>query len=176
MKVAICIGHNSRNKGAFSLYLNQSEFDYNTRIAKLVKDEMPDCIEVFNRFYENSYSREIENLAKRVNLNEFDLVVELHFNAAVPSARGCEALYYHNSILGKKYADSFCEAITYEYFSENRGSKPLSLETDRGFLFVQKMKAPAIILEPFFGSNSEAKNFINAQRYADTIVKWLKCL
>src|SRR5690606_9768909 len=175
MKVAICIGHNSKNKGAFSLYLNQTEFDYNTRIANIVKQQLPN-VELFNRYNAWGYTKEIENLAARVNRKDFDLVVELHFNAAVPSAEGYEALYYHKSTKGNKYAESFCEAIGNEYGGINRGTKPLSQDTDRGFLFVQKMKAPAIILEPFFGSNKEATKFINAQRYADTLAKWIKCL
>lgn len=174
MKVAICIGHNSRHKGAFSLYLNATEFDYNTRIARLVKGQLNDHVEVFNRYYAWGYNKEIQNLADRVNRKVFDLVVELHFNAAAPSAEGYEALYFHTSKKGKEYAKSFCEAMGNEYGGINRGAKPLSKDTDRGFLFVQKMKAPAIILEPFFGSNKEATKFINAQRYADTLVSWLK--
>jgi len=160
MKVAICIGHNSRNKGAFSLYLNQSEFDYNTRIANLVKQQID--VEIFNRYKTTGYTKEIENLALRVNRKEFDLVVELHFNAAAPTAEGYEALYFHTSTKGKEYAKSFCNAIGNEFGGVNRGAKPLSKDTDRGFLFVQKMNAPALILEPFFGSNKEATKFINA--------------
>lgn len=176
MKTAICIGHNSKNKGAFSLYLNQNEYDYNTRIANLVSKQLPNTIEVFNRYQDTGYNKEIENLSKRVNRSKFDLVMELHFNAAIPQANGCEALYFHKSKLGKQYAESFCNAVNKEYKTVNRGSKPLFSDVNRGFGFVQKINTPAIILEPFFGSNLEAQLFINAQRYADTIVKWINCL
>ena len=38
MKIAICVGHNSRSKGAFSKFLNQTEFDYNKRVAEILKE------------------------------------------------------------------------------------------------------------------------------------------
>ncbi|OBQ56091.1 N-acetylmuramoyl-L-alanine amidase [Tamlana sp. s12] len=176
MKIAICIGHNKINKGAFSLYLNDSEFDYNTRVANYVKDYFGDSLDVYNRIKSSGYKEEISNLAERVNKVDYDLVMELHFNAAIPQAKGVEALYFYSSRKGKRFAKGFCEAVKMEYGSSSRGAKPLRKDSDRGFGFVQKIKAPAIILEPFFGSNVEAKKFMDAKRYANTLINWINCI
>ena len=44
MKIALTIGHNSKSQGLFSKYLNSTEFEYNTRVANLVKSELPNSI------------------------------------------------------------------------------------------------------------------------------------
>lgn len=175
MKVAICVGHNHKQKGAFSKRLNQSEYDYNNRVAKLVQEKIPNS-EIFNRKYLGGYNTEMEDLAKRVNAKDFDLAIELHFNSLNEQSNGCEALYFHKSVKAKKHAESFCETIVMEYGIKNRGIKALSNSNQNGFGFVKKINAPAIVLEPFFGSNIEANNFINVQRYADTIVRWIECI
>lgn len=172
MKIAICIGHNEVNKGAFSLYIKQPEWDYYRAIA----ERMRDVADIYYRQYVGSYNQEISNLAKAVNKQNYDLVIELHFNAAVPSANGCEALYYKNSIKGRAAAKLYCEVIKTNYGSRNRGAKSLSKDTDRGFLFLQKMKAPAIIVEPFFGSNKEALEFKDKLFHETVLREFIKKL
>ena len=174
MRIALCIGHNSIAQGAHSPFLGTTEYLFNTRVAALVQEKLPG-VEIFTRKWQNSYTKEITELAERVNSKKFDLAVELHFNSSITGANGVEALYFHKSKTGLLMAESFCETIVMEYGSKDRGAKPLSSTTQNGFGFVQKMKAPAIILEPFFGSNSEAQNFINIERYANAIVSWINC-
>lgn len=176
MKVAIVIGHNSRGQGKFSKFLNATEYEYNTRVANIIKDELGKDATVFNRRQNNGYNAEITELAKRVNSQHFDLAIELHFNAFNEKANGCEALYFHKSLIGKEYAASFCKAIHDEYGAINRGAKFLNSESQNGYGFLQKMKAPALILEPFFGDHPEAEKFINVHRYACVIVEWIKTL
>lgn len=173
-KVAICIGHNKKHQGAVSLFLNSTEFAYNSRVAALVKAQLGTSVDLYNRKFFGSYTKEMEDLSHRVNQENYTAVIELHFNAAVPGVEGCEALHFHTSKAGQYFADTFCDAIVEEYGSRNRGAKPLSKDTDRGYGFVQKMKAPAIIVEPFFGSNREALEFVNVKRYADTLTCWIE--
>lgn len=155
--------------------MGTTEYLFNTRVASLVQEKLKD-VYVFTRKWQNSYTKEITELANRVNKEQFDLVVELHFNSSITGANGVEALYFHKSKQGSMIAENYCEAIVMEYGSKNRGAKPLSASNQNGFGFVQKMKAPAIILEPFFGSHKEALEFNNVERYANTMVKWLECL
>lgn len=176
MKIAICIGHNNRAQGMFSKRLNATEYEFNTRVANIIKDEIGKDATVFNRRQNSGYNAEITELANRVNSQKFDLAIELHFNAFNEKANGCEALYFHKSIKGKEYAESFCKVISNEYGSINRGAKPLSLVSQNGYGFVQKMKAPSLILEPFFGDHPEAEKFINVQRYACAVVEWINNL
>ena len=175
-KVAICIGHNKKHQGAVSLFLNSTEFAYNSRVAALIKKELGSKVDLYNRKFLGSYTKEMEDLSHRVNKENYTAVIELHFNSAVPSASGCEALYFNGSQAGKYFADTFCDAIVKEYGSRNRGAKPLSTDTNRGYGFVQKMKAPAVIVEPFFGSHIEALDFLNVKRYAETLTQWIECI
>ncbi|MCB0460341.1 MAG: N-acetylmuramoyl-L-alanine amidase [Flavobacteriaceae bacterium] len=174
MKIALCIGHNSIAQGAKSPFLGTTEYLFNNRVAILVQQKL-EGVEIFTRKWQNSYVKEITELSNRVNQKSFDLAFELHFNSSMTGANGVEALYFHKSTKGKSLAESFCETIEMEYSSKNRGAKPLSGTNQNGFGFVQKMKAPAIILEPFFGSHKEALDYINVERYANAIVKWLQC-
>ena len=173
MKIAICVGHNSRSKGAFSKFLNQTEFDYNKRVAGILKEISCHDIHIFYRKSQNSYNKEISELADQVNKHHFDLALELHFNSFNGIANGVEALYFHNSKVGLELATEFSKRISFVYDSLNRGAKPLTNDGQNGFGFVQKLKAPAIILEPFFGDNEEAIKFINVQKYAETLNDWI---
>lgn len=169
MKIALCIGHNSINQGAKSLYLNESEWVYNKEIAEC----MDDVCDIYYRSNGGGYKNEIKRLANQVNQKDYDLVMEMHYNAAVPEASGCEALYFHSSIKGKEYAEKFCQTITQNYLTKNRGAKPVSSENQRGYYFLQKMKAPAIILEPFFGTNNEALLFKDKYLYEQILRKYI---
>lgn len=173
MKIAICVGHNSRNKGAFSKYLNQTEFDYNKRVAEILKKISCNDVQIFYRKWQNGYNKEISELANKVNKHNFDLALELHFNSYNTIANGAEALYFHKSKIGLELATAFSQRISFIYDIENRGAKPLKNESQNGFGFVQKLKAPALILEPFFGDNKEAEKFINVQKYAETLNDWI---
>lgn len=170
MRIACVIGHNSVNKGATSLYLGEPEYTYNKSIA----DSLRDVCDVYERYYNSGgYDDEIKDLADRVNRVNYGLVFELHYNAAVPSAHGCEALYHYKTSKGDVYAELFCEILTRNYGLYNRGAKSTK-EGGRGFLFLDMIKAPAIILEPFFGSNIEAKEFKDKLFYETVLREFIK--
>lgn len=173
MKIAICVGHNSRSKGAFSKYLNQTEFDFNKRVAEILKQISCNEVQIFYRKWQNSYNKEISELANQVNKQHFDLALEMHFNSFNGIANGVEALYFHKSKIGLELATAFSQRISFIYDIQNRGAKPLNNESQNGFGFVQKMKAPALILEPFFGDNKEALKFQDPSKYACSIKEWL---
>lgn len=169
MKTALCIGHNSNNQGAYSLYLQESEWMYNSSIAIRMKD----VADIYYREDAGGYTNEIIRLAKQVNKQPYDLAIEMHFNAAIPSAHGCEALYYSGSKKGEEYAQLFCEIITRNYGTRNRGAKQISTPQERGYGFLHNIDAPAIILEPFFGSNIEAVQYTDKKMYECVLREFL---
>lgn len=151
MRTAFVIGHTAKDKGAYSPYFKLSEWDFYKEVLKHIPEA--------NVFYHNphfsGYTTRIKNTANKLNKVNFDLVIELHFNAATPQANGCETLYYFASKTSRDYAKTFSDTVTRwtGIKSRNGGLKPLTNKKDRGFASVYFPKAPTILIEPFFGSN-----------------------
>lgn len=153
MKIAVVVGHHSKDGGAYSEYLKTNEFNFYSQVVKQLKD--------VNVFYHNEnikgYTSRIKDTATRINNFKADLVIECHFNAASPNAHGCETLYYFNSKKGKEYAQKFSDLVNRrtDIKLRNGGLKALVNSNDRGFASVYYPKAPAILVEPFFGTSME---------------------
>ena len=164
MKIAVVIGHNEKNKGAYSNLLKTSEFTYNSELAKLLP---------FYIYFENatitSYTKRMQELASRINKSNFDLVVGLHINALNGVAEGCECLYYKNSVYGKRWAEIISEKVAKEYGTKNRGAKE-RIEQDRGGAFLKYINAPTVIYEPFFGDNKESLLFKDINKHAKILI------
>ena len=172
MKIAIVVGHHKKSKGAYSPFLKVSEWDF--------YNEVVSCIPCVSVFYHDenisSYTERIKNTASKVNKYPFDLVIELHFNAASEVANGCETLYYFNSSKGKEYAKQFSELVHEETGIKlrNNGLKALVNDKDRGFASVYYTTAPTILIEPFFGSNeSDCNKITDAKNMARILNKFL---
>src|SRR5690606_15283777 len=169
MKVAIVVGHTSNgDKGAYSEHLAMTEYDYNLQVANHMKFLRPDKYDIYTHTIQDYYSR-WKSMAEKLNSKNYELVIELHFNAATPAANGTETLYYFNSKKGRDYAKTLSKGIVEEFGTTIRGvegSKALITKGDRGFYAVYLPKAVALIVEPFFGSNPEAKKFQDYKKYA----------
>lgn len=174
LRVAIVIGHTIKgDKGAYSEILKLSEYDYNYEVATHLKGMANSNVgyDVYSHTIRD-YGPRQSALAAKINHLNYDYVLELHFNAASPQANGTENLYYFSSEKGKKIAQILSKEISKEYKTTLRGTlgaKALVNSNDRGFGFVKKMKAPAVIVEPFFGSNIEASKFSNTSMYAKVL-------
>lgn len=164
MRVALVVGHTkSGDKGAYSKALETTEFDYWIDVANMVKDLGKglniDIYDLYTHQIQNYYNRQ-SALASYINNSgiEYDYVIELHFNAASPIANGTECLHYFASEKGKKASQKLSKYISDEYGTTLRGvkgSKALVNKNDRGYWFAYLVRYPAIIYEPFFGSNEE---------------------
>ena len=157
-KVAIIVGHNERREGAQAIYpLNQSEFDFNNSVAKAMLQAARGHnleLKIFNRYYQRSYSREIREVYARVNAWDADYSTELHFNSGPFTAKGTEVLSSGSSgslKLANATQDILCEVFQ-RRGRENRKVK-VRRKGSRGYLSLVAGSAPAIIPEPFFGSN-----------------------
>jgi N-acetylmuramoyl-L-alanine amidase len=179
MNVGLVIGHttNGLDKGAFSKFLGLSESEYWVRVLAMMpsfhQGMTITCYAHSNNKSYDYYKRQLET-SSIMNRQNFDLVAELHFNSATPSANGVETLYYFSSKKGKIAAEIFSYAVHENYESKLRGvngAKALVNKDDRGARFVMMQKAPAIVFEPFFGSNEdECKEFADYSKMKNTIL------
>ena len=169
-KIAIVIGHHKFSKGAKSNYL-LSEWDLMSEVAENLKD-------VADIFYHNpkigGYNSRQKVMGKKTS--EYNIVFELHYNAASPQANGCEALYYFSNNEGKAIAEEFCLLVNSKMGIKNRGAKALHSENQRGFGFVYNMKGTAIILEPFFGTSCKDVNLFDKTIYTNILRQFIKTL
>lgn len=152
-KAAIVIGHTALRKGAYSPYLGMSEFDFNKKVAESLRD----VSDIYtHESYNLGYTSMVKRTAAKINKNDYDLVLELHFNSSdKPEANGSEALCYFSNKKAKHLAIRFCELMADTYSIRPRGAKALYNKNQRGFAAVFYPKPTTLILEPFFGSNNK---------------------
>lgn len=169
MKVALVVGHHENSKGAYSPYLKTSEWDFYNDVVDCVKD-----VDVY--FHDTnirSYTARIKHTARKLNAQNYDLVIELHFNSSDnPSANGCETLYYFASKKGRDYANSFSYVVN-EWTGiklRNGGLKALTNTKDRGYASVFYPAAPTILIEPFFGSSRKDCDLIESPELVASII------
>jgi N-acetylmuramoyl-L-alanine amidase len=157
-KIAIIVGHNKRSQGAQSIEpIGRSEFDFNSELAEIMETKANNFqfeVKVFSREYLGSYRKEIKKVYKEVNNWDADYSTELHFNSAVFTVAGSEVLSS-----GSQKSINFAELTQKEQVKlfgregkTDRGIK-IRKKGSRGYLSLVSGKAPAIIVEPFFGSN-----------------------
>ena len=178
-KVAFVIGHTSKDKGAYSNFLKISEWDMFKNFSEGFLQEVGDIF--FHNPNISYYTKRQEETAAKTK--DYEIVFELHFNAASPSAEGCEALYYHGNEKAKALCNKFCSLMESKMQMKNRGAKALKPkgingkdENDRGFGFVSKQKPTAIILEPFFSSNPSDCDKFSPSIYKSVIVELIENL
>lgn len=179
-KYALVVGHTStKDKGAYSENMQISEFDYNLKVAQAIQAMCPEMFDIYTHETQDYYMRQ-KGLAYKLNQKNYDAVFELHFNAASPIANGTECCYYFASKKGLAIAQAISLAVMIEFNTRLRGdqgAKPLVNKNDRGYWFTYLPKAPAVIIESFFGSNTlESEKFRDINRYAKTLFNAIKNL
>lgn len=172
MKTAIIIGHTKLRPGAYSPYLNINEWTLNKRIAECLSDLA--TIYTYDS-YHLGYTRMVKRMASRINTKNYDLVLELHFNAAdSPKANGCEALYYFKNQSARDLGEYFCELMEVRMGIKNRFSKPLYSKKQRGFAALYYPEPTTLILEPFFGTNAKDCARFSEVNYIEIIRELIK--
>ena len=158
--VAIIIGHTEKSQGALSEHFNQREWSFYNDVVPLLHK-----VDVY-RHNKNigGYTARIKNTSTKLNKKDYKLIIACHFNSATPQANGCETLYYFNSKKGKYYAEKFTELIVDRFCLKDRGIKALVNKNDRGFAITYYLKAPVILIEPFFGSNDNDCKLIGSSK------------
>ena len=108
-KIAIVVGHDKNEQGAFSNLLKQSEYAYHCEVVK----HLP--FDIFYRPTSGNYYQKMVELSKEINGKGYKAVIELHFNSFNGVANGCEALFFNGSVVGKRYSEVFCSEVVKEY-------------------------------------------------------------
>lgn len=179
--IAICIGHSRKigdryDGGAYSEHLKINERDFNLKVAselqKLLADKRIGS-KIYSDYKGSGYGTAIFNVANQIRMARATFAIELHFNSASTEANGHEWLYWHSSLIGRRIAEKFHDAFVKEFPSiKSRGIKAIQKQ-DRGGKFLELTHCPAVILEPFFGSNLQDCSKINvegiAKAYAEAI-------
>lgn len=157
LKICVVVGHSKLKNGAYTSadgrkYGGVIEYKYCRDFAK--KYLVPqlrkaghevDLIICPEGKFETKYEERGYKIPK-INKEDYDLVMEIHLNAAQPSATGTEVLYYSNT--GKAYAERICKALSEVY--RNRGAKK-----DKKLYILNSTKPTAVLLELFFCTNRE---------------------
>jgi N-acetylmuramoyl-L-alanine amidase len=171
-KVAIVVGHTKLRPGAKGIDI-PAEYIYNSKVA----EHLSDICDVYHYgSYNLGYKAMVKANANKMNKKNYDLVIELHYNAfSDEQANGCEVLYYHKNAYGKVLAAKLSEYISTPFSLKNRGVKALSSGKERGYWAVYYPEATALLVEPFFGTNQgDACKFKNNERlYSQKIRSFL---
>lgn len=154
VKLAIVVGHNSKAKGAFSKWIG-SEWDFNKVVAEQIQRAAVGTkvdVKVFYRPAGVSYGAQMASVTDAVNEWGPDYAVSLHFNSfRTDAANGTETLWTGST--GSLALAEMLHTCQLDCFGlNNRGMKSVE-KSGRGGAFLWGVKAPAVLLEPGFGSN-----------------------
>lgn len=160
--IGICIGHSrSGDRGAVNTD-GVSEHTFNSEVGRLTADllrEKGHTVHVIDDYSGSSYSGAVHWVSDRLAKLGATVAVELHFNSAGPHAEGHEWLHWYRSAKGQLLASCFNQTFKESFpNAKARGIKYVDKD-DRGSLFLRITRCPAIILEPFFGSNKKETDF-----------------
>jgi N-acetylmuramoyl-L-alanine amidase len=177
LKLAIVVGHTSTAPGAYAKApIDSHEFPYNSVIAQKM-EELADsydinCTVIF-RQKGLSYKQQIQKAYKEVDTFGSDLSVELHFNSAEnSSAKGTETLS-SGTTRSLEFARAAQDEVHELVNRSDRGVK-IRKKSERGGLSLHSGQAPAILVEPFFGSNKkdcQRADVIGAEKFARAYLK-----
>jgi len=152
-KIAIVVGHNAKAQGAVRVTDGRTEFDWNGHLADLVRSHDRESVRVFKRVTGGGYSAEIDRVYAQTDAWGVDLTIELHFNgSASPHANGCLMLSS-----GTRGSLALAEALQGKCVgvlgNADRGVRVIGRQ-DRGGRSLWQGRAPAVLIEPYFGTNA----------------------
>lgn len=174
MRIALTVGHSLLKNGNYTSadgksYGGCNEYKYNKTFSKQVANALKKNGHTVTRIVcpEKQFTSFTQEKAYKLNIinsGDYDLVIELHLNAASPSANGTEVLYKSNT--GKKYANAVQKQLATVF--NDRGTKQ---RTD--LYILNGTKPPAILLETFFCTSAsdykKAKGIVNRRKLAKLI-------
>lgn len=136
---------------------------------------------LIDKYDGTGYSAAMSWLAGKIAGLQCDAAVELHFNSSdKASAEGHEWLHWGASVKGKALALHLERAYSATFPGAKRRGLLARGSSDRGAEFLRGTHCPAVICEPFFGSNAnewrEAKRCepMLAAAIAKGLIAWAK--
>lgn len=149
MRIHISAGHTLTGKGtgAVGFIVEGQE---NRALGRYIVKYLKDMGHEVDYHEVNQGSDYINQQAKKANEKDYDLVVQIHFNASnTESANGAEVLY--RSSKGKVYAQKVQDKLKTVF--KDRGVKHDIDDLKRDLGWLRLTKAPAILIETCFVSN-----------------------
>jgi N-acetylmuramoyl-L-alanine amidase len=172
-KLAIIVGHNGEAQGAARVDTGETEFVWNNSLARLIERLSSDFdieVRVFFRVPGGGLKRELERVYREVDLWGADMSIELHFNGHHnPSARGTETLS-SGTALSLRLAVNVQREMVASLGLRDRGVKTVG-RGGRGWRSLYSGKAPAIMIEPFFGTNADDCRAADQQTIALAVLR-----
>lgn len=153
MRIFLSVGHSVLRNGATTSASGKvNEYYYNKALAPYVKSELERLGHTVDVVIcpERQFSRWTQERSYKLNIEHsknYDLVCELHLNAADGRGHGMECEYYPNDSKGKAIATRLCSEYRKLGFTD-RGAK------ERGDLYIiNSTRATAVLIESFFCDN-----------------------
>ena len=151
-KIALVVGHNARSQGAVRVTDGRTEFDWCGDLAASILARMPGRYRIFRRPAGLAYTAEIRETYAAVDAWVAGATVELHFNGASdPRATGTETLT-SGTAGSLRLAGLIQPAMVGALGLKDRGLVKRA-KGDRGGESLWSGRAPAVLLEPYFGSS-----------------------
>lgn len=166
MRVALTPGHSTQDGGAVRVTDGIQEYEWNLDLVHRIYDLDPEMFEIFHRDGNLSYGSGIRKLYGEIDNWGCDLSIEVHFNAASALATGTET-FSSGSRGSLKYAHAIHAAIVDTLGLRDRGVKVRNRsKKGRGYLSLVSGRAPAVLIEPYFGSNADDCHRADEQKQA----------
>jgi len=168
MKIAIVVGHNAKAQGAVRCTDGRTEFDWNGELADLIRAHDKQSVQVFKRVTGGGYSAEIDRVYAQTDAWGAACTIELHFNgSANPQANGC--LMLSSGTNGSMKLSTAMQAHCVTVLGNaDRGVRTIGRQ-DRGGRSLWQGRAPAVLIEPYFGSNAAECHL--AQQHMDELAE-----
>jgi len=177
-KVAIIIGHDSKEQGA-SVYTGSTEYVWNSNVAEIMLQKASELdLRVFSR---DGIGR--QGVADLVGAFAPKLSIELHLNSFQTKALGCEVLYHADNPEDKELAQDLANMISDNFKTRlraDKGAKAIDMG-DRGHInllsVLEKGVDHVLLVEPCFANieTSESKAIIeNPEKYAEVLLDFIK--
>lgn len=164
MKIALCAGHHKDRKGAVNKKYNLNEYDEALKVVMPLAD-----ILLKNGHPVSTFSGKLSEKIKNINKYDFDLALDIHFNAG--GGRGCEVVHVPGSNTRHEQAADMSRDIALYMNLRDRGAKEGwywggENPGTRPDAFVTQTNCPAFIPEPLFIDNdSEVAYWFVAGRH-----------
>jgi N-acetylmuramoyl-L-alanine amidase len=177
MKLAIIVGHTKISQGAFSKTLNSAEYSWNTDLANSIVSANSPTIE------KKIFFRDVAGIAGAYAAGDAwgaDAFIELHFNASHnETSTGTGVLYQtpKSKLLALALYKELSQALALPPWPKSTAGVCTPFQAsgaqERGKQSLTASKKPSVLIEPFFGSNSNdaAMAQKNKKRMAEAMIK-----
>lgn len=152
-RIAIIVGHNARAQGATRVLDGRTEWDWNGQLAHMIKDHDPGRVHVLLRQGGGGYSREIDRVYGEADALKADCTIELHFNGSASAAANGGLTLSSGTSGSLSLAAEVRARAAKALGNRDRGIRTVR-RTDRGGRSLWQGRAPAILTEPYFGTNA----------------------